>query len=60
MAEMEQLPQEWREYEPIQPKGFDWRGLARRLWAPIAAIGAFLATFFLTAIYIQLAMAEEH
>src|SRR5689334_19211860 len=45
MAEMEQYPQEWREYEPIQPKGFDWRGLARRLWAPIAAIGAFLAKF---------------
>src|SRR5436305_11387377 len=45
MADMEQYPQEWREYEPIQPKGFDWRGLARKLWAPIAAIGAFLAKF---------------
>src|SRR3954453_12822780 len=45
MADMEQYPQEWREYEPIQPKGFDWRGLFRRLWAPIAAIGAFLAKF---------------
>src|SRR3989454_7099200 len=45
MADMEQYPQEWRQYEPIQPKGFDWRGLFRRLWAPIAAIGAFLAKF---------------
>jgi Zn-dependent protease len=45
MAGMEQYPQEWREYQPIQPKGFDWRGLFRRLWAPIAAIGAFLAKF---------------
>src|SRR2546421_8510599 len=45
MGDMEQYPQEGRQYEPIQPKGFDWRGLFRRLWAPIAAIGAFLAKF---------------
>jgi Zn-dependent protease len=46
MAEMEQYPQEWREYEPIQPRGgFDWRGMLRKLWAPIAAIGAFLVKF---------------
>src|SRR6266487_6447038 len=45
MADMEQYPQEWREYEPVQPRGTDWRGLFRRLWAPIAAIGAFLAKF---------------
>jgi Zn-dependent protease len=45
MAEMEQYPQEWREYEPIQPRGTDWRGLFRKLWAPIAAVGAFLAKF---------------
>jgi Zn-dependent protease len=46
MAGMEQYPQEWREYEPIQPRGgFDWRGLLRRLWAPIAAAGAFLVKF---------------
>jgi hypothetical protein len=45
MADMEQYPQQWREYEPIQPRGTDWRGLFRRLWAPIAAIGAFLAKF---------------
>src|SRR6266540_3446412 len=45
MAEMEQYPQEWREYKPIQPRGTDWRGLFRKLWAPLAAIGAFLAKF---------------
>jgi Zn-dependent protease len=46
MAGMEQYPQEWREYEPIQPRGgTDWRGLFRKLWAPIAAIGAFLVKF---------------
>src|SRR6476661_7181996 len=45
MADMEQYPQEWRQYEPIQPKGFDWRRLFQRLWAPFAAVGAFLAKF---------------
>ena len=42
---MEQYPQEWRQYEPIQPRGTDWRALLRKLWAPIAGIGAFLAKF---------------
>lgn len=27
-----------REYEPIHPRGTDWRGLLRKLWAPIAAV----------------------
>ena len=46
MAEMEQYPQEWRDYEPIQPRGgIDWRGLLRRLWAPVVAAGAFLVKF---------------
>jgi Zn-dependent protease len=45
MADMEQYPQEWRQYEPIQPRGTDWRALLRKLWAPIAGIGAFLAKF---------------
>ena len=39
------LPVDFREYEPVQPRGTDWRGIARRLWAPIVAIGAFLAKF---------------
>jgi len=45
MAKMEQYPQELREYKPIQPRGTDWRGFFRKLWAPIAAVGAFLAKF---------------
>jgi Zn-dependent protease len=45
MAEMEQYPQEWRQYDPVQPRGTDWRGLFRRLWAPIAAAGLALAKF---------------
>jgi Zn-dependent protease len=61
---MEQYPHEWRQYEPIQPRGTDWRGFLRRLWAPIAAIGAFLAKFgavllkfkFLFSMFISLAL----
>jgi Zn-dependent protease len=49
MADMEQYPGEWRpyerDYEPIQPRGFDWRAFLRKLWAPIAGIGVFLAKF---------------
>src|SRR5207244_4758016 len=26
-------------------RGTDWRGLARKIWAPLAAVGAFLAKF---------------
>ena len=36
---MEQLPGNLREYEPIQPGGgTDWRGLLRRIWAPVAVL----------------------
>src|SRR5262249_47930426 len=46
MGEMEQYPEEWRQYKPIQPRGgTDWRAILRKLWAPIAAVGAFLAKF---------------
>jgi Zn-dependent protease len=38
-------PPTQREYEPIQPRGTNWRGVLRRLWAPLAALGAFLAKF---------------
>jgi Zn-dependent protease len=44
-TEPPELPREFRDYEPIQPRGTDWRGLARKAWAPLAAIGAFLAKF---------------
>jgi len=33
-----------RGYEPIQPEPA-WRSLARKLWAPLAAVGALLAKF---------------
>src|SRR3954451_24339249 len=34
----------FRDYEPIQPEP-GWKSLARKLWAPVVAIGAFLAKF---------------
>ncbi len=37
--------EQWRDYEPIQPRGTSLRGLLRKLWAPIAAAGAFLLKF---------------
>jgi Zn-dependent protease len=37
-------PEPVRDYEPIQPKG-RWRELARKLWAPLAALGVLLAKF---------------
>ncbi len=42
---VEQYPEQWRDYRPIQPRGSDWRGLLRKLWAPLAAVGAFFAKF---------------
>jgi Zn-dependent protease len=43
---MVQYPHEWRDYEPIQPRGgWGWRARLRKLGAPLAAIGAFLAKF---------------
>jgi Zn-dependent protease len=35
---MEHSPEDWRQYDPIQPHGTDWRGLLRRIWAPIAVV----------------------
>jgi Zn-dependent protease len=40
-----EFPRDFRDYEPVHPRGTDWKGLARRAWAPLAAIGAFLAKF---------------
>jgi Zn-dependent protease len=34
----------FRDYEPIQPEP-GWKSLARKLWAPVVAIGAFFAKF---------------
>ncbi len=44
--ELEPEPEpDFREYEPIQPEP-GWKSVARKLWAPIAALGAFLAKFW--------------
>lgn len=43
--EPRELPPDFRDYEPIQPRGTDWRELGRKIWAPFAAIGAFIAKF---------------
>jgi Zn-dependent protease len=42
---VEHYPEPYREYEPIQPRGTDWRGFLRRIWAPVGAAGAFLLKF---------------
>jgi Zn-dependent protease len=41
---VEPLPEPQRNYEPIHPEPA-WRALARKLWAPLAALGALLAKF---------------
>ena len=33
---------QYRDYDPIQPRGTDWRGIARKIFAPIVALGALL------------------
>jgi Zn-dependent protease len=44
MAEME------RQYDPIHPRGTDWRGLLRRIWAPIGAAIVLIAKFSFAAL----------
>ena len=45
-AFLERVGEPHRDYEPIQPGGgTNWRGIARRIWAPVAAVGAFLLKF---------------
>src|SRR3954467_9651003 len=34
-----------REYDPIHPRGTDWRGMLRRIWAPIGAAIVVIAKF---------------
>jgi Zn-dependent protease len=38
-------PHELRDYDPLHPSGFDWRGFFRRIWAPIAAVAAVAIKF---------------
>jgi Zn-dependent protease len=39
-----ELEPDYRDYEPIHPEP-GWKSLARKLWAPLVALGAFLAKF---------------
>jgi Zn-dependent protease len=60
MAEMEQTPQELRGYDPIQPRGMDWRRFIRRFWALIVVVvGVFIkfsfAAFKFFSIFISVA-----
>ncbi|HLM35076.1 MAG TPA: site-2 protease family protein, partial [Gaiellaceae bacterium] len=32
----------YRDYDPIQPRGTDWRGLLRKIFAPLIGLGALL------------------
>jgi Zn-dependent protease len=43
MGDVDEYP--LRDYEPIQPRGRDWRDLLRRIWAPIAALVGLLVKF---------------
>jgi Zn-dependent protease len=33
----------YRDYDPIQPRGTDWRGILRKIWAPVVALLGLLA-----------------
>jgi Zn-dependent protease len=48
MAEVDEYPA--RDYEPIQPRGTDWRAIFRRIWAPIAAVVGILVKFSFIAV----------
>jgi Zn-dependent protease len=36
---------EYRDYDPIRPQGTDWRGLARKIFAPVLVVGALILKF---------------
>jgi Zn-dependent protease len=37
--------EDFRDYQPIQPRGTDWRGIFRKIWAPIAALAGLAIKF---------------
>jgi Zn-dependent protease len=47
---IDDFPEHLRDYEPIQPRGTDWRGLFRKIWAPIAALVGVLVKFSFLAV----------
>ena len=51
VSDVDQPPDDLRGYEPIQPKGaVDWRGLLRKVWAPIAVVAALILKFGVAAL----------
>ncbi len=38
-------PDGYRDYDPIHPRGTDWRGIARKIFGPVIAVGIALAKF---------------
>jgi Zn-dependent protease len=45
------VTEQYRDYDPIQPKGgMDWRGLLRKVWAPVAVAIAVIAKVGLPAL----------
>jgi Zn-dependent protease len=42
---MEQYPEPYPPYDSVEAETAGWRGILRRIWAPIAAIGAFVLKF---------------
>lgn len=44
------MTEDLRDYEPIHPKGFDWRGFLRKVWAPVILVGGLILKFGLPAL----------
>jgi Zn-dependent protease len=42
---MEQYPEGLRDYDPVHPRGTDWRAILRRIWAPIAVLLGLILKF---------------
>jgi Zn-dependent protease len=40
------VTEEYRDYDPIQPQGgFDWRGILRKVWAPVVVVATLALKF---------------
>jgi Zn-dependent protease len=42
---VEQYPEGLRDYDPVHPRGTDWRRLLRRIWGPIAVVLGLILKF---------------
>jgi Zn-dependent protease len=41
----ERIVTEYRDYEPVRPRGFDWRRFLRAIWAPLVALAGLAIKF---------------